>query len=113
MELEPSLKGKTYRVFHSRSGIPITVTFERQSTDELMDLRVLMSGDLSNPIEIKIELTTENDLFFCYHMTCSEQTYISLSLDNQINITFEQFPLLLKNLISDVGSQKGGMKYSA
>ena len=81
-ELEPSLNGKQYRILYNRDDIPIRVTFERETANEVMSIRILMSGEYSDPGEIKLELTSENDLMFCYRMYCTEQSFISLSNEN-------------------------------
>ena len=81
-ELEPALMGKQFRVIHTKDDVPIRVTYERQTSEETMCLRVLMSGDYSDPGEIRLEVTSESDLLFCYRMLCTEQTYISLSNEN-------------------------------
>ena len=98
-ELEPSLNGKQYRILYSRDDVPIRVTFERETTNEVMSIRILMSGEQSDPGEIKLELTSENDLMFCYRMSCTEQTFISLSNENQLTATFFEFPQMLTSLI--------------
>ena len=81
-ELEPTLNGRQYRVLHTREDTPISVTYEDQTTEEMMCIRLFMSGDSSDPGEIKLELTSESDLMFCYRMLCTEQNYISLSNEN-------------------------------
>ncbi len=81
-ELEPTLNGKQFRVLHTRNDLPISVTYEDETAEEVMTIRVLMSGDSSDPGEIKLELTSESDLMFCYRMRCTEQTFISLSNEN-------------------------------
>ncbi len=98
-ELEPSLNGKQYRILYSRDEVPIKVTFERETTNEVMSIRILMSGEQSDPGEIKLELTSENDLMFCYRMSCTEQTFISLSNENQLTATFFEFPQMLTSLV--------------
>ena len=69
-------------MLHTRDDLPISVTYEDDTTEELMSIRVLMSGDSADPGEIKLEITSESDLMFCYRMLCTEQTFISLSNEN-------------------------------
>ena len=78
-----------------------------------MCLKIMLSGDLAFPNEIQLEITTENDLFFCYKFTLTDPGYGIFARDNDLNTPYEQFPLILKTLIQDVGSQKGGMNFQA
>ena len=71
-----------------------------------------MSGDSADPGEIKLELTSESDLMFCYRMLCTEQTFISLSNENQLTASFYEFPQMLTSLIDDVGKAKNGMMHT-
>ena len=112
MALDPSLN-QTHKVFYERNDIKIKVSYERQTTVETMCLKIMLSGDLACPNEIKLEMTTENDLFFCYNFRLTDPGYGIFARDNELNTPYEQFPLILKTLIQDVGTSKGGMNFLA
>ena len=68
----------------------------------------MFSGEALQPHEIRLELSSDEDLFFGFKFDCTENGWYSFANNNRIHAGWEQFMPLLKQLLSEVGVFKSG-----
>jgi hypothetical protein len=70
---------------------------------------VLVSG--SDPLEtVRIELSSETDLFFLFDCELTEQAYEDLRSAHELSIEFEKFPKAFSDILSAADSLDGEFK---
>ena len=82
LKLDPELaNGETIAAFKEVllvDKVPITVRKGEESTITDMKVRVLLLGKEHTPTEIKVHLTTDEDIFFHFACTLDQDTYCEL-----------------------------------
>lgn len=104
-EADPSL-AEGHRVIYERD-----VSFELRTQDleeaarelgalELLRVKLLMLGEDTCPSQIKIELTSENDLFFHYIHCLDELEFRRLQDTQQLMIDYSEYPTVLIRMLN-------------
>ena len=68
---------------------------------ESIRCKVLMSGEENNILQIRIELSCENDLFFHFTSDIDEETYKLMQENQKLTVNFGEFCNLLKRLFNN------------
>ena len=68
---------------------------------ELIRCKVLIAGDENNIIQIRIELSCENDLFFHFTSDIDEESYKIMQENQKLTVNFGEFCNLLKRLFNN------------
>ena len=68
---------------------------------ELIRCKVLIAGDDNNIIQIRVELSCENDLFFHFTSDVDEETYKIMQENQKLTVNFKEFCNLLKRLFNN------------
>ncbi|OHT06479.1 hypothetical protein TRFO_25507 [Tritrichomonas foetus] len=87
LEIKPESEEEENEVFLTRVKI---ILHENEST-----------GQLEN---VHLELTTDVDLFFFYEASYNEESYNVLKENQRLEITFDQFPELMKEVLEQYAS---------
>ena len=69
-------------------------------TLEAIKVKILILGSDSNPQHIKLELTSENDLFFHYIHSTQEGSFRSLQESQKLMIDFAEYPSVLIRMLN-------------
>lgn len=104
-EMDPSL-GEGHHVAYDRE-VPFELRIQDSGsgpqevgTLEAIKVKVLILGDNSNPQHVKIELTSENDLFFHYIHTLDENSFQQLQESQKLMIDFSEIPTILIRMLN-------------
>jgi len=115
-EMDPSLNDG-FKVVYDRE-IPLElrlqeVAHESQDAGTLENIRVrvLAQGDAPRPSAIKIEFTSESDLFFNYGSMIDEESFSKIKEEQKLNVEFGGFLSLLVKMCNSC--QKEPQNYFA
>jgi hypothetical protein len=104
-EMDPSL-ADGHRVIYDRE-VPFELRIQDPSsgpqevgTLESIRVKLLILGEDSNPQHIKIELTSENDLFFHYLHTVDESGFRLMQEAQKLMIEFGEYPTVLLRMMN-------------
>jgi hypothetical protein len=106
-DLDPSLMDG-YRLIHN-CEIPLEIRSQMEDTDmvsegvlELIRVKVLILGEPNSPQVVRIELSSEADLFFQYMHSIDDETFIKLQDRQKLMVDFPDFAqeVLIKMLRS-------------
>eukprot|EP00898_Chlorokybus_atmophyticus_P000600 jgi/Chlat1/1540/Chrsp122S01829 len=101
-QMDPSL-GDGYRVLYDRE-VPVEIrtgnTSQDTSTLEPLRVKILMQGDDTAPRSLRIELTSENDLFFFYRHDLAEKGFRDLQNSQKLMVEFPDFPQVLIRMLN-------------
>ena len=68
---------------------------------ESIRCKVLTAGENNNIVQIRIELSCENDLFFHFTSDIDEETYKIMQENQKLTVNFKEFCNLLKRLFNN------------
>ena len=68
---------------------------------EAIRCKILLGGEENNPIQIRIELSCENDLFFHFTSDIDEETYKIMQENQKLTVNFSEFYNLVKRLFNN------------
>jgi len=105
-EMDPSLTDG-FKVAYDKE-VPLELRLQDASTDqqdvgtlESIRTRVLVQGEPQAPQVIKIEFTSEADLFFNYSSMINEEYFLKIKEEQKLNVEFTGFLSLLLKLINN------------
>mmetsp|Transcript_56635 Transcript_56635/g.64916 ORF Transcript_56635/g.64916 Transcript_56635/m.64916 type:complete len:236 (+) Transcript_56635:40-747(+) len=95
--LDPSLS-EGFRVIYEKD-IPFHIRFEdsdpERPDNELIEnihIKMLILGDIQNPQVFKLELSSDNDLFFFYAHTVSNSSFRDVKEQQRLHVDFKEYP---------------------
>ena len=104
-EMDPSL-GEGHHVIYDRE-VPFELRIQDSSsgpqevgTLEAVKTKLLVLGDDSNPRHIKLELTSENDLFFHYIHSIDENGFRQMQESQKLMIEFSELATILVRMLN-------------
>ena len=104
-EMDPSLSGG-HRVIYDRE-VPFELRVQQVSevpqevgTLEAVRVKILILGDDQAPGVIKVELTSENDLFFHYTHSLDEQGFRLVQEQQKLMVDFAEYPTVLIRMLN-------------
>lgn len=104
-EMDPSL-ADGHRVLYDRE-VPFELRIQDPSsgpqevgTLESIRVKVLMLGEDTNPQHLKLELTSENDLFFHYLHTTDESGFRTMQDAQKLMIEFSEYATILVRMLN-------------
>ncbi|OMJ79380.1 hypothetical protein SteCoe_20627 [Stentor coeruleus] len=104
-EMDPSL-GEGHHVSYDRE-VPFELRIQdtgsgpqEVGTLEAIKVKVLVLGEDSNPRHIKIELTSENDIFFHYVQSLDEAAFRRMQESQKLMIEFSEMPTILVRMLN-------------
>ena len=65
----------------------------------------MVSGYETNPLSIKLEITSEDDVQFYYQTVIQREDFSRIMTDNDLTIHYEQFIAMLKKLLEECGEK--------
>ena len=68
---------------------------------EAIRCKILIGGEENNPIQIRIELSCENDLFFHFTADIDEETFKIMQENQKLTVNFPEFSNLVKKLLNN------------
>ena len=68
---------------------------------EAIRCKILIGGEDNNPIQIRLELSCENDLFFHFTSDIDEETYKIMQENQKLTVNFNEFYNLVKRLFNN------------
>ncbi len=103
--MDPSLENN-FRVIYNKE-IPMEIRLVETETpetgsQEVINAKLLVQGEVQNPQMVKIELTSEADLFFHYSKIETIESFQQLKQDQQLTLEFEGFIGLLIKLLNSI-----------
>ena len=104
-EMDPSLS-EGHHVTYDRE-VPFELRIQDSGsgpqevgTLEAIKTKVLVLGEDSNPRHVKVELTSENDLFFHYIHTLDETSFRRMQETQKLMIEFSELPTILVRMLN-------------
>ena len=68
---------------------------------ESIRCKILIRGEINHPIQIRLELSCENDLFFHFTSDIDEETYKIMQENQKLTVNFVEFANLIKRLFNN------------
>ena len=104
-EMDPSL-GEGHHIFYDRE-VPFELRIQDSNsgpqevgTLEAIKAKVLILGEDSNPRHVKVELISENDLFFHYIHTLDDNGFRRMQESQKLMIEFSELPTILIRMLN-------------
>lgn len=104
-EMDPSL-ADGHRLLYDRE-VPFELRIQDPSsgpqevgTLESIRVKVLLLGDEANPQHLKVELTSENDLFYHYVHATDESQFRVMQDSQKLMIEFSEYPTILVRMLN-------------
>ena len=104
-EKDPSLS-EGHKLLYDRE-VPFELRLEDNNgpqevaSFEALRCKILLGGVENNPIQIRIELSCENDLFFHFTSDIDEETYKVMQENQKLTVNFGEFYNLVKRLFNN------------
>ena len=104
-EKDPSLS-EGHKLLYDRE-VPFELRLEDNNgpqevaSFEALRCKILLGGVENNPIQIRIELSCENDLFFHFTSDIDEETYKVMQENQKLTVNFSEFYNLVKRLFNN------------
>eukprot|EP01015_Nassula_variabilis_P016467 TRINITY_DN2526_c0_g1_i1.p1 TRINITY_DN2526_c0_g1~~TRINITY_DN2526_c0_g1_i1.p1 ORF type:complete len:251 (+),score=49.95 TRINITY_DN2526_c0_g1_i1:63-815(+) len=99
-EMDPTLHDGNKLIFDRELQFHIRFQEKGLEAQELSSLepirvRVLLLGDETNPQQIKLELSSENDLFFYYQHIANDSNFKEIKKNQQLHIDFSEYAVVI------------------
>ena len=104
-EKDPSLS-EGHKLLYDRE-VPFELRLEDNNgpqevaSFEALRCKILCGGVENNPIQIRIELSCENDLFFHFTSDIDEETFKIMQENQKLTVNFPEFSNLVKKLFNN------------
>lgn len=104
LEIDPSL-GDGFRLIYERE-VPFEVRSHsgdeqlRQGTLELIRVKIVLSGADDTPEEVRMELSSEADLFFHYTHQLDETGFAKVQEAQKIMVDLADYPTILVRMLN-------------
>ena len=104
-EKDPSLS-EGHKMLYDRE-VPFELRLEDSNgpkevaSFESLRCKILLGGVENNPIQIRIELSCENDLFFHFTSDIDEETFKIMQENQKLTVNFAEFSSLVKKLFNN------------
>ena len=104
-EKDPSLS-EGHKMLYDRE-VPFELRLEDSNgpqevaSFEALRCKILLGGEESNPSQIRLELSCENDLFFHFTSDIDEETYKIMQESQKLTVKFVEFSNLVKRLFNN------------
>ena len=104
-EKDPSLS-EGHKMLYDRE-VPFELRLEDNNgpqevaSFEALRCKILCGGVENNPIQIRIELSCENDLFFHFTSDIDEETFKIMQESQKLTVNFVEFSNLVKKLFNN------------
>jgi len=104
-EKDPSLS-EGHKMLYDRE-VPFELRLEDSNgpqevaSFESLRCKILLGGVENNPIQIRIELSCENDLFFHFTSDIDEETFKIMQENQKLTVSFAEFSSLVKKLFNN------------
>lgn len=105
-ELDPSL-GDGYRAIYDRE-VPMEIRHHypgeqtiSTGTLEAIKVKMLLLGDDESPSSIRLELSSESDLFFHYNHTIDEHDFQMVQEQQKLVVAFHEYPNILIRMLNN------------
>ena len=104
-EKDPSLS-EGHKMLYDRE-VPFELRLEDSNgpqevaSFESLRCKILLGGVENNPIQIRIELSCENDLFFHFTSDIDEETFKIMQENQKLTVNFVEFSGLVKKLFNN------------
>ncbi|CAD8094371.1 unnamed protein product [Paramecium sonneborni] len=104
-DIDPSLEGGYKIQFNKEINIETRIQNVNNSPQEIgtleqIKVKILVQGDQSTFENLKIELTSETDLFFNYITIVDKETYKKIKEEQKLTIDYPQFLQMLIKLLN-------------
>jgi len=104
-EMDPSLSGG-HRVLYERE-VPVEMRVQQVAdspqevgTLEAVKVKILLLGDESHPNATRVEITSENDLFFHYSHTMDEAAFRLVQEQQKLMVEFSEYHSVLIRMLN-------------
>lgn len=104
-ELDPSV-AEGHKVLYDRE-VPFELRqhnadgHQEVGTLEAIKVKILVMGDEPVPVALRIELTSENDLFFHYTHNLDEHGFRSIQEQQKLMVDFPEYPNVLVRMLNN------------
>ena len=104
-DMDPSLAGGHRAIYEREVPFELRVqqvadTPQEVGTLEAVKVKLLLLGDDERPTTVKMELTSENDLFFHYTHTLDEAGFRLIQEQQKLMVDFPEYPTVLIRMLN-------------
>lgn len=104
-EMDPSL-ADGHRIVYDRE-VPFELRIQDNDTGpqevgtlEAIKVKILVLGDYQNPEQIRVELSSENDMFFHYTHNIDEGSFAKVQESQKLMIEYPDYPNILIKMLN-------------
>ena len=103
-DMDPSLAGGHRAIYEREVPFELRVqqaadTPQEVGTLEAVKVKILLLGDQASPAAIRVELTSENDLFFNYTHTLDPEGFRQVQEAQKLMVEFSEYPSVLTRML--------------
>jgi hypothetical protein len=103
-DLDPSTQGGFRLVYARECPLEMRLQTSDEAPQEIGTLeailcKVLVCGDPSAPTMVKVELSSESDLFFHYTHIAEERTWKAMRDEQRLMVSFQVWPISCMSLL--------------
>ena len=103
-DMDPSLSGGHKFIYEREVPFELRVqqsadTPQEVGTLEAVKVKMLLLGDEASPTAIRVELTSENDLFFNYTHTLDPEGFRQVQEAQKLMVEFSEYPAVLTRML--------------
>eukprot|EP00347_Sterkiella_histriomuscorum_P007159 403350037 len=101
-EMDPSLYDGHRVIFDSELAVEVKlIDDEDEGAFESLKLKVMILGDERQPINIKMEMTSESDIFFLYKNITNEDKFRVIQEQQALSLEFTDFSAMLMKILQN------------
>ncbi|EFC39576.1 predicted protein [Naegleria gruberi] len=105
-DMDPSLAEGHRTIFDKEIPIELRTQDQNESDNDLGTLEairvkiLILEGEHEDEAHVKLELTSESDLFFHYSHTVGRQQFIGLQQSQKLMVDFPNYPKMLSKMLN-------------
>jgi len=111
--MDPSLSDGSRIIFDRE--FPCIIRFDGNNTNDILDdlrVKILVQGDDNNPKQVRIEVTSDSDLFFFFHHWATPSNFNEIKESQKLQISFREYPAVCIKSLNKCESEKHSLVFT-
>ena len=101
-EMDPSVADGGHIVYDREVPVELRSAEGDDGVLEGLKMKLVVNGDDNSPSTVRLEVSSEAELFFHYTCVINAQGYLQLREDQKLMCEFREFPITLSKMINQV-----------
>ncbi|CDW72981.1 UNKNOWN [Stylonychia lemnae] len=104
--MDPSLYDGHKVIFDELMPVEVKLLDDDEGVIEELRIRVLILGDERQPMNIKIEITSESDIFFFYQNTTNEEKFRVIQEQQKLSLDYHDFTGMVLKILTTYNEER-------